>query len=226
MKYIKKFNESKISIFDSSEWVKLLPKKLTIINQNGEFTLDVKSLEPGDDGYPGVYNLMNCVSVMYGQSTLDKKDDDPTADGEPDNLQFDITMVKDNDGTESNPSKALRLNIDITYGDAMVYEFTIDYPNEVNVYHYTGKHSLHDSETYWGFSDKSLKQLVDFFNRFGFETTTDDYKFMDKDPDSYEYKKDEVTTDINKSSLSDRDDVKDLKGGNMVNIKSFENFKK
>jgi hypothetical protein len=225
MKYIKKFNENKISILDSSEWVKLLPKELNIITDNGEFTLKVKSLDP-ELGYPGVYNLMNSVSFIYVQNTVESSGGDVSADGEPDNLQFDIAMVKDNDGLESNPSKSLRLNIDITYGDAMVYEFTIDYPNKVGVHHYTGKHSLHDSETYWGFSDESLKQLVDFFNRFGFETTTDDYKFMDKDPDSYEYKKDEVTTDINKSSLSDRDDVKDLKGGNMVNIKSFENFKK
>jgi len=235
MKYIKKFNENKISIFDSSEWVKLLPKKLTIINQNGEFTLDVKSLEPGDDGYPGIYNLMNCVSVMYSQSTLDKKDDDPTADGEPDNLQFDITMVKDNDGTESNPSNSLRLNIDLTYGDSMMYEFTIDYPNKVNVHHYNGKDSLYDPETYFGFSDESLKELVTFFNRFGFETTTGDYKFIDSDIDSYDYKrptekylKDPKTIGNRLIPMIMDDEMKskvdNLKGGDK--IKRYNDFKK
>jgi len=187
MKHIKKFNENKVSIFDSSEWLKLLPKKLTIINQNGEFTLDVRGLDP-EDGYSGVYNLMNSISISYSQNTIEKEDDDPTADGEPDSLQFDISIVKDNKGDEANPSNSLRLNIDLTYGDSMMYEFTIDYPNKVNVHHYNGKDSLYDPETYFGFSDESLKELVNFFNRFGFNTTTDDFKFIDSDIDSYDYK--------------------------------------
>ena len=38
MKYLKKINESdKISIFNS-DWVKMLPKDLTIVTNNGEFT--------------------------------------------------------------------------------------------------------------------------------------------------------------------------------------------
>ena len=60
----------------------------------------------------------------------------------------------------------------------MQYQFTIDKPNQVNVRHYTGKNSLYDKSTYWGFTYESLQELVNFFNRFGFQTTIDDFKFM------------------------------------------------
>lgn len=187
MKHLRKFNEN-VSIFDSS-WTKFLPKKLTVINHNGEFTLDVRDFSTDETGYPGIYNLMNSVSFIYDQNTIEKEGDDPTADGEPDNLQFDISFIKDNKGDDANPSKNLRLNVDLTYGDSMIYEFTIDYPNKVHVHHYNGKDSLYDPETHFGFSDESLKELVKFFNRFGFTTTPDDYKFMDSDLDSYDYKR-------------------------------------
>ena len=37
MKHLRKFNEN-VSLFDP-KWVELLPKKLTLITQNGEFEL-------------------------------------------------------------------------------------------------------------------------------------------------------------------------------------------
>lgn len=185
MKHLRKFNEN-VSLFDPN-WVKLLPKELSVITDNGEFTLKVNGLEPDEHGFSGVYNLMTSFSFSYSHNTLEKEDGDPTADGEPDNLQFDVAVVKNNNGLEANPKKSLRLNIDLTYGDAMMYEFTIDYPNKVNVHHYNGKDSLHDSETHFGFTDESLQDLVVFFNRFGFETTPEDFKFIDSDPDSYDY---------------------------------------
>ena len=146
MKHLKKFNESeRVSILDDQSWTKLLPKKLTLVTENGEFTLEVKGLNT-EHGYPGIYNLMNSVSFIYDQNTVEGEDGDATADGEPDTLQFDIAIVKDNKGDEANPSKSLRLNIDLTYGDSMMYAFTIDYPNKVHVHHYNGKDSLYDSE--------------------------------------------------------------------------------
>ena len=185
MKHLRKFNEN-VSLFDPN-WVKLLPKELTIITQNGEFTLEVNSLDPDEYGYSGVYNLMTSVSFSYSQNTLERSNDDPTADGEPDSLQFDIAIVKDNDGSQSNPKESLRLNVDMTYGDSMMYAFTINYPNKVHVHHYNGKDSLHDADTHFGFTDESLQELVTFFNRFGFTTTSEDFKFIDSDPDSYDY---------------------------------------
>ena len=223
MKYLRKFNESeRVSIFDDANWTKLLPKEITIITQNGEHTLEVKSLDT-EHGYPGIYNLMNSISFIYSQNTVEKENGDVLADGEPDNLQFDVAIVKDNKGYEANPSDALRLNIDITYGDSMAYEFTIDYPNKVNVHHYTGKNSLHDRDTYFGFTDESLQSLVDFFNRFGFETTRKDFTFIDKDLDSYSYKQEIPEGDIEDMSLANRPDVEEIKGGNR--IMSYEKFK-
>ena len=233
MKHLRKFNEN-VSLFDRN-WVELLPKELTVINQNGEFTLEVNSLDPDQYGYSGIYNLMTSVSFSYSQNTIEKEGDDPTADGEPDSLQFDISVVKDNDGSSANPSKALRLNVDLTYGDSMVYEFTIDYPNKVNVHHYNGKDSLYDPETYFGFSDESLQELVNFFNRFGFTTTPEDFKFMDSDLDSYDYKrptekylKDPKTTGNKLIPMIMDDEMKsevdDLKGGDR--IKRYDDFDK
>ena len=225
MKHLRKFNEN-ISLFDSN-WVKFLPKELSIITNNGEFKLKVNSLEPDERGAPGVYNLMTSVSFSYSQNTIERSNGDPTSDGEPDNLQFDVVIVKDNDGYESNPKESLRLNVDLTYGDAMMYEFTIDYPNKVNVHHYNGKDSLYDPETHFGFSDESLQELVTFFNRFGFETTPDDFKFIDSDPDSYDYTppnekilKDTKTTGnkIEPMLMDDemKSEVDDMKGGDRI----------
>jgi hypothetical protein len=225
MKHLKGFNES-VSLFDEN-WVKLLPKSLTLITQNGEFELKVNGLDPDKYGYSGIYNLMTSVSFSYGQNTLEKSDGDVTADGEPDSLQFDIAVVKDNDGSEANPSKSLRLNVDLTYGDAMIYEFTIDYPNKVHVHHYNGKDSLYDPETHFGFSDESLKELITFFNRFGFTITPEDFKFMDSDLDSYDYEgpndkilKDTKTTGNKLEPMLMDDEMKsevdDMKGGDKI----------
>ena len=222
---VKESESSYVSIFDDN-WTKLLPKELTIITHNGEFNLKAKGLDT-EHGYPGIYNLMNSVSFIYDQNTVENEDGDVTADGEPDTLQFDITMVKDNDGSESNPLNSLRLNIDLTYGDAMMYEFTIDYPNQVNVHHYNGKDSLHDPETHFGFTDESLQELITFFNRFGFTTTAKDFTFMDSDLDSYDYKsqndkilKDTKTTGSKLEPMlmddEEKVEVDALKGGDKI----------
>lgn len=174
-----------VSIFDP-KWINLAPKQLTIVTNNGEFTLK-RGNKHDNINYPvDVSNIMNLISITYFQNTA-KESGDVLADGEPDQLEIDISLVKDNSGEYAN-SDNLRLNVDITYGDNMQYEFTIDKPNKVKVYHYTGKNSLYDPETFWGFEDKSLQELIDFFNRFGFKTTPDDFKFIDSDPDSYSYK--------------------------------------
>jgi hypothetical protein len=235
MKHLRKFNEN-VSLFDP-KWVELLPKKLTLITQNGEFELEVNSLDPDEYGYSGTYNLMTSFSFSYSQNTVEKEDGDVTADAEPDGLQFDIAVVKDNDGTEANPSDSLRLNVDLTYGDAMMYEFTIDYPNKVNVHHYNGKDSLYDPETHFGFSDESLQELITLFNRFGFTTTPEDFKFIDSELDSYDYKaqNDEILKDIKTTGsklepmlMDDEEkvEVDALKGGDKIlRYKQFKSNK-
>lgn len=167
---------------------------------------------------------MNCLQISYSQNTVEGEEGDVTFDGEPDYLGIDITLVKDNKGNSANPD-SLRLNIDLSYEDHMQYSFTIDKPNKVNVHHYTGKHSLYDPETYWGFSDESLAELVTFFNRFGFQTTPDDYKFMDKDPDSFKYEKSMPKGEtLNDMTGNLKPDVVDLRGGDK--ILRYKDFKK
>jgi hypothetical protein len=216
MKYLKSFNENRVSIFDDN-WSDLLPKSLKIITSNGDFDLSL-SKEKSDLGHNvNISHLFNNIQITYHHSTYDNPED-CTDDGEPDFLCFDIDLVKNNDGDDSNPN-TLKLNINITYGDAMMSDFSIEKPNKINVTHYNGINSLHDPKTKFSFDDESLNKLIDFFNRFGFETTSDDFKFLDKELDNYEYK-----NDINKSSLTDRSDVIDLKGGDMVNIKKYNQF--
>lgn len=229
MKYLKKYTENRISIFNP-EWSKLLPEQLIIVTENGEFTLSRES-KLSDTGHPiDISNLMNCLQIIYIQHTQQEKDGDVNADGEPDYMCIDITLVKDNNGQEANPD-TLKLNVDITYGDHMQYSFTID-KSGVNVHHYTGKNSLYDPETFWGFSDESLEKLVEFFNRFGFDTTIDDYKFIDKDPDSYQYEKPiHKEKDLDSMIKVDNQEIIDLKGGDKIShwhgkkkVSTFESF--
>jgi GMP synthase-like glutamine amidotransferase len=187
MKYIKRFNESEVekySIFDSKGWEKFLPKKLNLVTSSGNWTLELPPVD-NNMGHPtNVANLMNCIQIGYYQNTPSKEDGNVNRDGEPDQLEFDITIVKDNNGSQANPD-TLKLNVDITYGDSMAVEFSIEKPNKVNVFHYTGFGSKYDKDTFWGFEDDSLKELVDFFNSWGYQLTTKDFTFIDKYPDSY-----------------------------------------
>jgi len=163
MKYLKKFFEHKISIFNQ-DWVKLLPETLEIVTDNGNFVLKKSQLTINDAMY----------QFSYYQSDVF---------GEPDFLEFDIYIVKNNDGDVSNSDK-LKIDVDITYGDAMVSEFTI-MDNKVNIIHYTGKGSKYDPDTFFGFTDDSLEGLIKFFNAFGFSLTMKDFLFIDKENDDF-----------------------------------------
>ena len=220
MRYLRKFNENRVTLFDP-KWIEVLPKSLVIITDNGEFKLERKNVVDKNTNYPDqISHYMVLVQIPYSQNTMEEEDGDALADGEPDNLEFDICMVKNNEGNESNPD-TLRLNIDMTYGDNMQCEFTIeklkDGSSKVECHHYTGKNSLYDPETYFGFSDESLADLVEFFNRFGFDTKPEDYKFLDSDPDSYYYEKPIVKDrEISNMTLANNPEVDKLKGGNKI----------
>jgi hypothetical protein len=94
--------------------------------------------------------------------------------GFPSTLEFDFYFLKVN--------KDFKIDIDITLGDAMVSEFSIEKPNKVNVIQYTSWRSKSDlSNTVFALEDKSLKSFVDFLNKFvGFDLSVDDFKFLDK----------------------------------------------
>ena len=165
------------NIFDKEVWVKLLPKKLTIVDNSGTYELVYSDCS--------VNGVSHKVEIMYFHSTPNNPND-VNIDGEPDTLQFDIHMVKTNDGTDANPDN-LKLNIDVTYGDAMVSQFSISKPDQIEVGQYNGFGSKYDKETFFGFEDESIKDLVEFFNRLGFELSVKDLVFIDKYPDSYTY---------------------------------------
>ena len=185
MKYLRKFNETdSFSYFDTEKWKEFLPKELHLVTQEGNWILTLPDVENNMGHATNISHLMNCVQINYAQNTPSREDGDVTRDGEPDQLEFDITIVKNNDGHSANPD-TLKLNIDITYGDSMACEFTIEKPNKVTVMHYTGISSNIDPETFFGFEDESLEALVKFFNSWGFELTTKDFTFIDKYPDSY-----------------------------------------
>jgi hypothetical protein len=95
-------------------------------------------------------------------------------------------LVKKNNGDSRNP-ETLRLDVDISYGDAMVSEFSIESPNKVNVIHYTGKNSKYDPDTKFAFTDNSLKDIVEFFNRLGYSLDVSDFKFIDSDDNSFHH---------------------------------------
>ena len=175
-RYIKMYEDfGRISTFDQ-DIKSFLPEEINIETTYGKHTLKKSDVMLNGD----------LIQITYYQNTPEENDDDVTADGEPDYLCIDIHTIKENDGSEANGDN-LRLNIDMTYGDAMVSEFTIEAPNKVVPHHYTGANSLYDPKFVFGFDDKSLQAFVDFFNRFSdnYNLTKDDFKFLDKDPNSY-----------------------------------------
>lgn len=201
MKYLKRFLETSdkgYSVFDTEGWKKLLPKKLIVVTQNGNWELERPDGEYGMNHATNISGLMNGLQIDYAQNTPSKESGDVNRDGEPDHLVFDINIVKNNDGTQANPD-TLKLDVDITYGDSMMVEFTIEKPNRVEVIHYTGIGSLHDPYTYFGFEDESLKELVQFFNSWGYNLSTKDLTFIDKYPDSYIPKKTNETIELKPS---------------------------
>ncbi len=73
MKYLKKFNENKVSMLNPN-WIELLPKSLTIVTDNGEFELTRDNNLDKNITYPeGIYNLMTSVSVPYSQNTMEEE---------------------------------------------------------------------------------------------------------------------------------------------------------
>jgi hypothetical protein len=165
--------ESRISIF-SQDIKSLIPKSIDLINSD-QHKLELKDVLLNGD----------LIQIAYYHNKFEETGD-ALSDGEPDYLEIDIHTLKDNDGTKANPD-TLRLNIDITYGDSMMFSFTIDKDNGVNVHHYDGVNSKYDPESQFYFSDDTIKDLVEFFNRFDdYQLTPKDFTFLDSDPNSYQ----------------------------------------
>ena len=88
----------------------------------------------------------------------------------------------------------LKILVDVTFGDFMASEFSLFGKNKVNVVHYNGKGSKQDPNTHFGFRNDSLQQLIDLFNKFGFELNINQFKFIDQYPG--DFKPEDQTTKI------------------------------
>lgn len=144
-------------------WEKFLPESFTIIKGNEKFTR-----------YKG--NIMqhaDMIQMMY----------EPKSEpwGQPDDLEFDLYVVQS--------GQDIRINVDITFGDLVTSEFSIESPNKVKVIEYTSFDAKFDpSNTAFAFTEESLQNLIAFFNKLDtrFELTRDKFNFLDDNPYSYQ----------------------------------------
>ena len=185
MKYLKRFNEdieatikpngtisanidvktdASNTIYDE-RWKSELPEFITI-NYHGELYKFKKD------------NIMlhsDMVQITYASTPMDSKESGEIW-GTPDTLEFDIYFTKDNE------TNKVRLTVDITYGDAMVCEFSVEAPNKIKVIEYTSYHSKFDpSNTVFALVDDSLQSFINFLNNFsGMKLKKEDFKFLDQ----------------------------------------------
>ena len=136
------------------DWRTLMPKKMTVLKDGvHEFTIG------------NVMMHSDMVQVTYENSNDEF--------GVPETLEFDFYFSQ-------NPN--MRMDIDVTWGDAMACEFYIEAPSKVGVIEYTSYGSKTDpSNTVFGLEDECLGEFVNFLNRFdGVRVTVDQFTFLDK----------------------------------------------
>lgn len=183
MRYLKRFNEDiearivangtikpNINVKDNytntiydKRWKNYLPEYLIINNNQKLFKFRKDNIMLHSD----------MVQITYASTPLNKKEQGEIW-GLPDTLEIDIHFAKENN--------KIVLNIDITYGDFMACEFSIESPNKVKVVEYTSYHSKFDpSNTVFGFVDESLQSFINFLNKFsGMKLKKEDFKFLDQ----------------------------------------------
>ncbi len=185
MKFLKKFNEmnlssesdiAKDSIYDdvTAEQPKVKNNKNLIYNSNWEAELpEFLSVNNSNKIHKykkgNVMLLADTVQITYDLHPGEKW-------GIPDTLEFDLYFVRDSE------SEKIRINVDITYGDLMACEFSIDPPNKINVVQDTTYHSKFDkSNSVFALTDESLNEFINFLNKIdGIKITRSDVKFLDQ----------------------------------------------
>jgi len=169
MKYLKRFNEDiKVPII-SKDVKKLFPKKLSINTSNGQYTLTISDY---------IINIPK-IYASYHHYTPEKTGD-VLSDGEPDYLSIDFNLMK--------VDKNLEINVEIIYGDAMMFEFKVS-NGKIDVFNYNGKDSKFDPGYEFYFTEESIQDLLKLFNRFGFGLSRENFNFLDSDESSYDTKK-------------------------------------
>jgi len=180
--------EGKISIFDQEWFEKALPDTMEIVSLEKRYSLKKNDCTINGD----------LCQFNYWHAALDEKEN-----GEPSMLEFDLHFMKNESG--------IKTIVDITYGDNMACEFSLEAPNKINVIHYTGAGSKYDQASHWGFSDRTISDLTRFFNSFehGIDISEKDLAFIDEHPDTY-------THDIDDERHLYTDRSKLMKWGNSV----------
>ena len=153
MRYLKTYRIFESTIYDA-DWNALLPKEMVVL-KDGEHSFKLGNIMKNSD----------MVQVTYENSKEEW--------GVPSTLEFDFFFSKNGH---------MRMDIDITWGDAMACEFYVESPSKVGVIQYTSFRSKTDpSNTIFALDDDSLKAFVDFLNRFdGFRLEVGQFNFLDK----------------------------------------------
>lgn len=153
MRYLKNYILFESNIYDI-DWKSILPKEMIVL-KDGEHSFKVGN----------VMKNVDMVQVTYENSNNEW--------GVPSTLEFDLYLSE-------NPK--MRIDIDITWGEAMACEFYVDSPNKVGVTEYTSFRSKTDpSNTIFALDANSLKEFVDFLNKFdGFKLDVSQFKFLDQ----------------------------------------------
>ncbi len=209
-------SEGNISILQQDWFEKLLPDQIHLHSNPGIKKLNFDQSLSDVEGQDYTFRKNDCTiekDLVQFNYWLDKnyKPGEENIDGEPSCVEFDIHFVKNDSG--------VKLLVDITYGDNMAVEFSIESPNKINVIHYTGVGSLYDSETHWGFSEETILDLTKFFNAFnhGIKITEKDLSFLDRHEDSYQH-----DVDDEKHLYNDDSDL--LRFGNSVKESIIEDI--
>lgn len=167
MKYLRKFFESNRVLAYLEDVKNIFPDKIGIYTSNGSFTLEKSDIT----------REVDVIRASYYHNTA--SDGSVLKDGEPDYLFIELHFVRNHSG--------IKTLVNISYGDQMKSEFSIESPNKINIGHYNGIGSKADTETHFGFEDYTILDLCKLFNSFdfGYDINPKDLNFIDKYLDSY-----------------------------------------
>ena len=159
MRYLKSFNES-VDIYNIN-WHDIVPENITMIYSD-------KSYEFVCDRNTNIMKHFDMIQITY---TIKGGE----VWGVSDTLEFDLYFLKPQ-------SKGIKIDVDITWGNFMESEFSIQ-SDKVSVIQCTTKDSKFDpTNTVFAFDDESLDKLVKFFNSFqGININREDIMFLHKE---------------------------------------------
>lgn len=182
MKYIRRFNEN-ISVYDP-KWKELLPETITVL-KGQDYGIDRWQYKKGNVMLNSdMLQISYYIDDWMAPDTFEidiylAKDDSEEIRGDSTTVIKSGTFIYDKNHKSTIPN--LRLTVDITFGDEMACEFTIDKKNGVKLFQDTTYNSKFDpSNTVFALDSESLNKLVGFLNRFnhGIKLNISDFEFL------------------------------------------------